>query len=110
MENRILPKSFDDLIKQSDIPVLADFWADWCGACKMMLPTVDKIAAEFRGKVVVVKVDVDQKAELASEYEITAIPTLILFHRGKALLRKTGAFPFEALKAEIQSHLAAPSA
>jgi thioredoxin len=106
MENQTLPKSFDDLIRQSDLPVLVDFWADWCGGCKMMSPTIDKIAAEFKGKMTVVKINVDQKGRLASEYQITAIPTIMLFHRGKVLLRKTGAFPFEALKAEINSHLA----
>ncbi|HEX9934439.1 MAG TPA: thioredoxin [bacterium] len=110
MEKQPMPKSFDDLIRQSEVPVLADFWAEWCGACKMMAPTIDRIASAFKGQLTVVKINVDQKGELATEYQIMAIPTLMLFHRGKVLLRKTGALPFEALKTEIASLLAVKSA
>jgi thioredoxin 1 len=105
MTDQSLPKSFDDLIRQSALPVLVDFWAEWCGACKMMAPTIDKIAAEFKGKMTVVKINVDKKGRVASEYRITAIPTIILFDRGEELMRKSGALPFEALKSEIDARL-----
>ena len=100
-----LPKSFDELINQFDKPVLVDFWAEWCGACKMVSPTIQRIASDYKGKILTVKVNVDQKPHISGRYQITSIPTIMMFHRGQILMRVTGALPFEALKAEVGKKL-----
>ena len=100
-----LPKSFEQLIRESEKPVLVDFWAEWCGPCKTVSPVVEKIASEFKGKLITVKVNVDHKQHIAGQYQITGIPTIILFKNGQIVMRKTGALPYEALKAEITPHL-----
>ena len=100
-----LPKSFNELITQSDLPVLVDFWAEWCGACRMVSPAIQRIAGEFKGRLLTVKVNVEKKQHLASRYQTTSIPTIMMFHKGKILMRLTGAHPYDALKSEIQRHL-----
>jgi thioredoxin 1 len=100
-----LPKSFQDLIRESDLPVLADFWAEWCGACRMMSPVIHEIAAAFKGRLVTIKINVDHKPMIATEYQITGIPTVMLFHKGKLLMRISGAQSFEALSREVEKHL-----
>ena len=103
--NQNLPKSFNELIKQSDLPVLVDFWADWCGACRTVSPVIKKIAGEFKGKLLTIKVNVDQKPQIATQYQIQSIPTIMLFHKGKMLMRLTWALQYETLKAEIRKNL-----
>ena len=105
MLNQNLPKSFDDLINQSELPVLVDFWAEWCGACKMAAPVIKQVSTAFKGKLVTIKVNVDQKPVIASQYQISGIPTLMMFHRGKVLFRLSGAVPFDTLKREIEKHI-----
>jgi thioredoxin 1 len=106
MENENgLPPSFNDLIKESDKPVLVDFYADWCGPCKMVSPAIQRLAVENKGRFLTVKIDTDKKQELAGRYNITAIPTIMLFHKGRVLMRLSGAYPYEALKAEIEKAL-----
>ncbi len=85
--------SFDKEVVNSDIPVLVDFWATWCGPCKMMAPTVDQIAAEFAGKIKVGKVDVDENGNTAMRYKIQGIPTLLLFQGGQIIDMRVGAVP-----------------
>lgn len=102
MAGNILPKSFDTLIQESELPVLVDFWAEWCGACKMVSPVIAQIAKDFKGRLVTIKVNVDKKQHLAARYQTTSIPTIMLFHRGNVLLRLTGAYPYESLKQEIE--------
>jgi thioredoxin 1 len=99
------PKSFYELIQQSEIPVFVDFWAEWCGACKMAAPVIKQVSNTFKGKLVTIKVNVDQKPAIASQYQISGIPTLMLFHRGKVLFRLSGAVPFEQLKREIEKYI-----
>lgn len=100
-----LPKSFDALIKESNLPVLVDFWVAWCRPCRMVSPTVERIAKEMKGKLLTVKVNVDRKQHVASKYQIESIPTIMLFHKGQALMRLAGALPYDALKAEVEEHL-----
>jgi len=100
-----LPKSFDELIETSELPVLVDFWAEWCAPCRIIAPVLQKIAKEFKGRLLVVKVNVDEKPHIAQRYHIRGIPTLILFHKGKVLWRVSGALPFETLKQELEQHL-----
>jgi thioredoxin 1 len=83
--------SFDEEIKSSDEPVLVDFWAEWCGPCKMIAPTLEEIAKDFAGRLKIVKLNVDDAPETARRYEVMSIPTLILFKDGEPSLRIIGA-------------------
>lgn len=86
-------KTFDTEVVGSQTPVLVDFWASWCGPCRMIAPTVDQIAQEFAGRLKVVKVNVDDEPELASRYGIRGIPALLLFKNGEAVDQIVGAQP-----------------
>ena len=77
--------NFESEVLSSEQPVLVDFWAPWCGPCKMIAPTIDAVAAEYSGKARVGKVNTDDQQNLAVEYGITAIPTLLLFHQGQVV-------------------------
>jgi thioredoxin 1 len=101
-----LPKSFEDLVTQSEVPVLVDFWAEWCGPCHALAPTIEQIAREYKGKLLVVKVNVDEKQQVAARYQIQSIPTIMLFHRGRTLARQSGALPYPALRQMVDSALA----
>jgi thioredoxin 1 len=83
--------SFDTDVINSEVPVLVDFWAEWCGPCRMMGPTVDQIATDYAGKVKVGKLDVDSNQQTASRYGIRGIPTLLLFKGGQIVEQKVGA-------------------
>ncbi|MBN1330781.1 MAG: thioredoxin [Candidatus Heimdallarchaeota archaeon] len=97
-------KSFETLINQSDKPVLADFWADWCGPCHIMAPVIEQIAKAYSGRLTVIKVNVDEKLQIAQKYDIRGIPTVMLFWQGQPLMRVTGARSFEQLKQEIEQY------
>jgi thioredoxin len=96
-----LPQSFEALIRDSELPVLVDFYADWCGPCKSVAPVIQQIAREYKGRIITVKVDTDKKQDVARTWEIQSIPTIMLFHRGKALMRLSGAHPYVNLKREL---------
>ncbi len=83
--------NFDSEVIQANVPVLVDFWAQWCGPCQMMGPIIDEIADEYAGKAKVAKVDVDQARDLAGRYGIQSIPTVIVFHNGEAVEKVVGA-------------------
>lgn len=105
METTTLPSSLETLLQSSDRPVLVDFWAEWCGPCRALAPVLQDIAKAFRGKLYVVKVNIDEKPQIAAHYQVHSIPTLILFKNGKILWRTAGALPYSAFQAEIQRHL-----
>jgi thioredoxin 1 len=83
--------TFDETVKGSDIPVLVDFWAEWCGPCKMIAPILDEIAAEHSGKIRIVKLNVDDNPDTARKFEVQSIPTLIVFDEGEVAKRVVGA-------------------
>lgn len=76
-------KNFHEVVLQSEIPVLVDFYADWCGPCKMMSPILEELSQEFDGKIKIVKINVDNNPELSSEYSVMSIPNMIIFENGK---------------------------
>ena len=100
-----LPPSFEDLIKSSELPVLVDFYADWCGPCKMVSPVIAQLAKEYKGRIVTVKINTEKRQSIAAHYSIQSIPTIMLFHKGKQLMRLQGAHPYESLKNELDKSL-----
>ena len=97
--------SFDEEVKASNQPVLVDFWAEWCGPCKMIAPILEEIAAEKAGSLRVAKLNIDENLETARRFEVMSIPTLILFKDGEPAHRIIGAKGKGQLLQEIQSHL-----
>ena len=97
--------TFDEEVKASDVPVLVDFWAEWCGPCKMFSPVLEEIAMEQAGKLRVGKVNVDDNLGVASRFEVQSIPTLILFKDGEPQVRVIGAKPKGRLVEEISAYL-----
>lgn len=90
METRFTSENFETEVLKSDIPVLVDFYADWCGPCKLMAPVVEQLASEYEGKIKVGKVNIDESAELAMKYGVMSIPTLIVFGKGQVIRKEVG--------------------
>ena len=91
-------KVWETDVISSDKPVFVDFWAEWCGPCRMVGPVVEELAGDYEGKVSFVKVNVDQAGELASKYNVFSIPTLILLHKGEVIAQQVGAGSKEAFQ------------
>ena len=105
MSNNILTvtdDSFETDVLQSDLPVLVDFWAEWCGPCKMIAPVLEEIAGEFAGRLKVAKLNIDQNDATAPKFGIRSIPTLILFRNGQAEATKIGAMSKSELAAFVE--------
>ena len=97
--------SFDEQIAGSDAPVLVDFWAEWCGPCKMIAPVLEEIAKEHEGKLTVAKLNVDENLDIARRFEVMSIPTLILFKDGEAQTRIIGAKGKGQLLQELEAFI-----
>ena len=98
-------KNFKQEVIDSDQPVLVDFWAPWCGPCKMMAPILDELATDLKGKVKIGKLNTDENPSLAGNYGITGIPTLIVFKNGNPEKRMVGVMPKEEIKKKIDSSM-----
>lgn len=101
----VTDETFETEVLKSDQPVLIDFWADWCGPCRMIAPSVNAIAEEYDGKLKVGKVDVDDNPAIPGRYGIVGIPTLMLFKGGDVVARITGALPKDRILAQILPHI-----
>jgi thioredoxin 1 len=93
--------NFDSEVLQSDLPVLVDFWAEWCAPCRMVSPVIEELAGEMAGRVKVAKLNVDLNRETAAKYDIMSIPTVILFEAGRVSKQVVGALPKESLMKEL---------
>ncbi|OPX39805.1 MAG: thioredoxin [Desulfobacteraceae bacterium 4484_190.1] len=97
--------NFEDEITKSDIPSMVDFWAAWCGPCKMVGPVVEELAAQYEGKIKIAKMDVDANRQTPAKFGIRNIPTLILFKDGQVVQTITGAYPKEHIEGELKKML-----
>ena len=102
MELKFTKQNFEAEVLQSDVPVLVDFYADWCGPCKMMGPVVEKLAEEMAGQAKVGKINVDDEGALAQQYRVVSIPTLLIFKNGQVADTMVGAMSAAALKEKLQ--------
>jgi thioredoxin 1 len=97
--------TFDENVKASDVPVLVDFWAEWCGPCKMISPVLEEIAQEHEGKIRIGKLNIDDNLDVTRRFDVLSIPTLILFKDGEPQVRLIGAKPKGQLLEEISAYL-----
>jgi len=105
MALEITDSSFQEVVLQSDKPVLVDFWAPWCGPCRMLSPVIEQLHNEFEGKAVIGKVNVDDNQQIAVEYGIRSIPTLLIFKNGELVDKLTGVFPKEVIAEKLSAYL-----
>jgi len=105
MAINITEENFDQVVLKSEIPVLLDFWAEWCGPCRMISPIIDELYQEFEGKAVIGKVNVDESASISSKYGIRNIPTILFIKNGEVIDKNVGAASKEDLSAKLSAIL-----
>lgn len=105
MEMKFTSANFDTEVLAADRPAVVDFFATWCGPCKMMAPVIEALAAEYDGKVIVGKIDVDENPDIAARYGVMTIPTIILFKNGEIITKTIGVQSKDSLKAAIDNML-----
>lgn len=105
MAVEITDSNFEETVLKSDKPVLVDFWAEWCGPCRMVGPVVEELAKDYEGKAVVGKVNVDQNPEVAGKYGIRSIPTILFIKNGEVVDKSVGAVPKTALSSKLDAQL-----
>ena len=106
MVTAVTDATLDREVKQADVPVLVDFWAEWCGPCRQVAPILEELSKEFEGQLKVVKLDVDSNPKVAQTYNIRGIPSLLLFKAGQVAGQKVGALPKNQLKAWLTKSVA----
>jgi thioredoxin 1 len=97
--------SFKQEVLEAELPVIVDFWAEWCGPCRMIAPVLEELAQEYHDKLKVVKVNVDEEGQLAMDYKVTGIPLLGVFHKGQMVKQLVGARPKAAIVGELSEFL-----
>ena len=105
MALEITDANFEQLVTKSDKPVLLDFWAEWCGPCRMVGPVVDELAKDYEGKAIIGKVNVDDNATISSMFGVRNIPTILFFKDGKVVDKQVGAVPKSVLDAKLKALL-----
>jgi thioredoxin 1 len=104
-EVNVTNTTFQKEVLESPVPVIADFWAEWCVPCRMVGPVLSKLAEEYDGKVKVAKINVDQESELAMKFNIVSIPTILLFNKGEVARQQIGAAPRKVLEEMIKEYV-----
>ncbi|MFN5370830.1 MAG: thioredoxin [Bacteroidia bacterium] len=105
MAHTITDANFEELVLKSDKPVLVDFWAEWCGPCRVVGPIVEELANDYEGKAVVGKVDVDSNPNISMQFGIRNIPTLLVFKNGQVVDKQVGAVPKNVLAAKLDAQM-----
>ncbi len=101
-EVAVTKSNFDAEVIKSEVPVVADFWAEWCGPCRMIAPVLKQLAQEYKDRIKIAKIDVDKEGELAEKYNIVSIPTILVFNKGEVVKQQIGAVPRPILEKMIR--------